>query len=215
VRKTYLAVALALYCVAVLAVTGCEDMSTAPSAADLGSATEMGPTTTSEIDSTTTTEAGDESTTAAAPTTTTAVQASTTTSAAAQSGPAPKEYLLKGTYQWDVDIDGAADLWYQIVDELVHYLVPENGAGLARIDGKTFAVVGLGDLQAAAYASAGLATEGVDDPNVLMVGSVIALRTSAGQYAKLEVAGFEPGTLTGGITAPRFNIGLRYVLYPK
>ena len=70
-------------------------------------------------------------------------------------------------------------------------------------------------MQAAAYTSDPLATERVDDPNVLWVGAIIAMRTNTGQYAKIEVAGFEAVTLSDGTVLGRHNIRLRYVLYPR
>ena len=207
-KRTCLIIALALCCVAVLSAGGCEDVSTTTIAA--------GAETTTTVSAETTTTAPAE-TTIAAPTTTapttTAAPKTTTTSPPKKAGPAPKEHLLKGTWEWDVDSDGMADIWYQIVDELVHYLVPENGSGFARMTGKTFATVSLSDLQAAAYTADRLATEGVDDPNVLMPGDVLGLCTSSGRYAKIEVVEFIPETIDGGMVLARYNVKLRYVLY--
>ena len=115
------------------------------------------------------------------------------------------------------DADGAgsdSDVWYRIVSEVEHYVEPQNGAAFARIS-KPFSAVTRSDLQGAKYGSGRLATEGVDDPDVLNVGDVIALRTNTGQYAKIEIAGFEAYTLSDGMTYPRYNVRLRYVLYPR
>lgn len=207
-KRTCLTIALALCCVAVLSVMGCEDVSmittTTTAAVSAETTTTVGAETTTTAASTTTT---------AAPTTTTAAPKATTTSPTTKAGPAPKEHFLKGTWEWDVDADGTPDIWYLIVDELVHYLVPVNGAEFAQITGKTFAAVSLSDLHAASYSTDRLATEGVDDPNVLMPGDIIGLRTNTARYAKIEVAEFISETVPGGMVYPRYNMRLRYVLY--
>ena len=208
-KKICLTIALALCCVAVLGVIGCEDVATTTTTTTATVSAE----TTSTAPAETTTTAASTSTTAAPTTTSKAPPKATTTTPPTKAGPAPKEHLLKGTWEWDVDADGTPDIWYQIVDELVHYLVPVNGAEFAQITGKTFAAVGLSDLHGAAYSSNGLATEGVDDPNVLMPGDIIGLRTDTARYAKLKVAGFEPHTAPDGIVYSRYYIRLQYVLY--
>jgi hypothetical protein len=233
VNRTRLALASVLCSVVVLGVAACEDISATSTATTVGPevSTTVAEDLTTTLPGETTTVLGPETTTAdlatgttagtganpgSAPTTTTTLPQATGTT----TGPTPVTKLLKGTYEWDVDanVDGAGaanDLWYEIVDELVHYLQPENGAQLARLVGKKFDAVGLSDLQAAAYSSNGLATQGVDDPNVLMPGDVIALFTNGGHYVKMEVAGFEPYTDSNGWNYPRYNIRFRYVLYPS
>ena len=216
VKRLSIVLGLTLCCLTVSICAGCQDISTAGS-------------TTSTLLETTTSLA--ETTTSAGPQTTTTTSAgagpragvTTTTKPASSIGalpePTPKVKLLKGTWAWDVDadVDGVgpnADVWYRIVSEVEHYLEPQNGAAFARIS-KPFDAVTRADLQGATYRSGRLATEGVDDLNVLNAGDVIALRTSTGQYAKLEVAGYEPYTASDGMTYNRYNIRLRYVLYPR
>lgn len=213
---------LALCCVAIISVTGCEDLRVTTN-------TFASDTTVTVVSDTTDTVAPGAGLDAASATTTTTIaaakpKASPTTTVSGAMGaiaaPQPKTKLLMGTCTWDVDgdVDGAvadADLHYVIADELVHYLQAQNGAGLARIVGKSFDAVGRSDLQAIAYTSNRLDTEGVDDPNVLMPGDVFALRTNTGQYAKMEVTGFEAVTLFDGSVYARYNIRLRYVLYPR
>jgi len=128
--------------------------------------------------------------------------------------------LLKGTWTWDLDkdVDGGgsnADIWYRIADELVHSLEPQNGAGLARISGGSFDSVDRATLQALSYTSTPLYTESVDDPDVLMPGDVFGLHTNTGQYVKLQVIGYESQTLSDGTVLSRYNIRLRYVIYPR
>ncbi len=221
-KKTRLILALALCFAAVLGAVGCENIATTATTTTIGS------DTTTTVSPETTITVGPSTTTTVAPSTTTttkpkAAPSTTTTTAPAMGvlgAPTPKNKLLKGSYTWDVDldIDGAgadADLEYRIVDELMHYLEPRNGAGLARIAGKTFAAVSRSDLQAAVYTGNPLSTTDEHDPNTVDVGAVIALRTNTGQYAKIEVTGFEAVTLSDGSVYPRCNIRLRYVLYPR
>ncbi len=211
-----LAIALVFGGAVVLGLVGCQDISsdaTTSTATSETTTTSAGDTTTTAVDDTTTTSAGGANS-KAAPSTTTTLAAM-----GALADPAPKTKLLKGTWAWDVDgdADGAgsdSDVWYRIVSEVEHYVEPQNGAAFARIS-KPFSAVTRSDLQGAKYGSGRLATEGVDDPDVLNVGDVIALRTNTGQYAKIEIVGFEAYTLSDGMTYPRYNVRLRYVLYPR
>ncbi len=211
-----LVMALALGVAAVVGLVGCQDISS-----DVTTSTAIAATTTTAEGATTTTSAGVTTTTAGGGADPKVAPSTTTTLAAmgALTEPAPKTKLLKGTWAWDVDgdVDGAganADVWYRIVNELEHYLEPQNGAALARMS-KSFGAVTRSDLQGANYGSGRLATQGVDDPDVLNVGDVIALRTNTGQYVKIEIVGFEAQTLGDGMTYPRYNVRLRYVLYPR
>ena len=214
-KKACSTLALALCCAAALSVIGCEDIST--------STTAVAADTTTTSGAVTTTTAGPAPTTTVAPGAKPNAAPSTTTTSPAMgaiAAPTPIDKLLKGTWTWDVDgnVDGAgadADLQYRIVDELLHYLEPQNGAGLALIVGKSFDAAGRSDLQAAAYSSSSLSTTDEHDPNVVDVGSIIALRTNTGQYAKIQVTGFEAVTFGDGSVYPRYNVRLRYVLYPR
>lgn len=222
-KKVCLAVGLLCCSAMVLGIVGCEDLSSASTTTTtlLETTTSLGETTTSAILETTTSLALQTTTTAGAGASANAAATTTTlaSSGGALPGPTPKVKLLKGTWTWDVDadVDGGgpnADIWYRIVNELEHYLEPQNGAALAHVS-KSFGEVTLSDLQGIKYGSGRLATQDEDDLNALNVGDVIALRTSTGQYAKMEVAGYEQFTASDGITYQRYNIRLRYVLYPK
>jgi hypothetical protein len=216
VKKTYLTLLLVLFCVTAFSLVGCQDMDT------VTTTLESDPTTSLALAPTTTVTAGPAL--GGLPTTVTMVSLKVTTTVSPALGalkePAPTVELLQGTATWDIDrdIDGAlvgADIHYVIADELVHYLEAQNGAGFTRLFGKPFSTITRADLLSLAYASTRLDTEGVDDPNVLDVGSVFAVRTDTGQYAKIEVTGYEPETMNDGSVLPRYSIRLRFVLYPR
>jgi len=217
VKRLSVVIGLLLCSAVILGVTGCQDISTPETTTTslLETTTSIAETTTTTIAETTTTASSSAGSSAAATTTTTL-----TPLVGALAAPKPKDKLLKGTWTWDVDkdVDGGgsnADIWYRIADEVVHYLEPQNGAGLARISGKSFDSVDRDALQALSYTSTPLYTESVDDPDVLMEGDVFALRTNTGQYVKLQVSGYEPRALSDGTVLPRYNIRLRYVIYPR
>jgi hypothetical protein len=216
VKKTCLTLLLVLFCATAFSLAGCQDI-------DMVTTTlESGPTTSLTLAPNTTVTTGPAL--GGLPTTVTMVSLKVTTTTGSAMGaltePAPTVELLRGTATWDIDrdIDGAvagADIHYRIVDELVHYLEAQNGAGFARIIGKSFSAVTRSDLLSLTYTSTRLDTEGVDDPNVLDVGSVFAVRTDTGQYAKIEVTGYEPETMNDGSVYARYSIRLRFVLYPR
>jgi hypothetical protein len=194
-----------------------------------------------ETDSTTTTIAGlSESTSTTLPNATTSATAGATTtttkkpfSPAAMTtsttsgmgvlvgAPAPKDKLLRGTYTWDIDsnTDGggsSADIDYHQISDWERYLEPVNGARFCVVQGTTVFLVGenfdtlsLSDLQNESYTTDRIS---VSDTNpAIDVGSIIAVSTSAGKYAKIEVTGFEPRS---DGTVAKQNMRLRYVLYP-
>lgn len=216
-KSARLTVLLVLGCTLVLGLAACDSLQDTTTTAEVASTTTLAAETTTTVaaETTTTASAGSSS---AAPVPTTTTKA--TSAMGALPAPKPKEKLLKGTWTWDIDnnVDGGggdADVWYRIADELVHYLEAQNGAGFARVTGKSFDSLDRAALQAMSYTTTRLDTEGVDDPNVLDVGDVFAMHTNTGQYAKLQVVGYEPTTLNDGTVLNRYNIRLRYVLYPR
>ncbi|MDF7825151.1 hypothetical protein P4B35_14100 [Pontiellaceae bacterium B12227] len=128
-----------------------------------------------------------------------------------------REKLLKGTWTWDLDSnsDGAsdsADLWWEHVDAHERYLVPKNDAQLAILKGKVFSNLSLRDLRTADFESTRISAS--DANPVLDTGTVLAVRTSDGNYAKIEVIGFEPLKSSRHDTQ-KYHMRLRYVLYQK
>ena len=128
---------------------------------------------------------------------------------------ASQEKVIQGTFMWDIDSNADragsdADLWWEHVNRHERYLVPRNGAGLAVVKSKSFEQLGLADLKELEYAKARLS--GSDTDTVIKAGTVLALRTTEGRFAKLKVLGFKPLKLRDG-DRPKQHIQLRYVLF--
>lgn len=112
---------------------------------------------------------------------------------------------LKGTWTFDLDtgVQGAptgADIWWEQVDGTVRYLVPQGGAMLAHLGQPTFDAVSRQTLATAAYTTSpidGSATSA----NTLAAGSVIAVRTASGRYAKVKIDSYG------------YNLGITWVTY--
>lgn len=128
-----------------------------------------------------------------------------------------REKLLKGTWIWDLDSnsDGtpdSADVWWEHVDVRERYLVPKNGAQIAVLKGKVFAKLSLSEIRSADFTSNRISAS--DENAVLDAGTILAIRTSEGNYAKVEVVGFEP-LKSGRHDIQKYDMRLRYVLYGK
>jgi hypothetical protein len=129
-------------------------------------------------------------------------------------GPVPgTRKQLKGTWTWDIDTntdgDGnAADLWWQHVNERERYLVPKNGAGLTVVTNKTYESLTAADLRGMSYGTGRLSAS--DAQPTIDVGTVLAVRTNAGNWAKLKVLGFEP---LRDRNIAKYHMNLVYVLY--
>ncbi|OGS66552.1 MAG: hypothetical protein A3J79_03505 [Elusimicrobia bacterium RIFOXYB2_FULL_62_6] len=129
----------------------------------------------------------------------------------------PGAKVVKGTRSWDIDADsgksqGAADFWFQHVNERERYVVPKNGAKLAVLRAKDFEKVTLDDLKKAALSDAKLSAS--DENPAILPGCIVAVRTSAGNYAKLQVTGFVPQSV-GERNFPKRHIKFRFVIYRK
>lgn len=119
--------------------------------------------------------------------------------------------VIQGTYTYDFDAgrggepgaeapDGTDDVWWEIVDrEGTRYLVPRNGARIALVGDANFA-----DVEPETLASYDYGTErisGSDGDNDLTAGTVFAVRTNQGNYAKVEV------------TSHGYDLSVRYETY--
>ena len=123
--------------------------------------------------------------------------------------------LLRGTWVWDIDSNTegskeSVDLWWEHVDERERYLVPKNGAGLAVVKDRKFENLHISDLNKLAYTSDRVPAS--DAKPEIDVGTVLAVRTTEGKLAKLEVIGFDP-LKSGGHDIAKYDMKLRYVLY--
>ena len=98
---------------------------------------------------------------------------------------------LKGTWTFDLDtgVQGppsGSDLWWQQVNTVTRYLVPQSGAMLAHMGKPNFDAVSLQTLQTQPYTATPMNGSN-NTGNKLTAGTVIAIRTSAGRYAKLKI----------------------------
>ena len=123
--------------------------------------------------------------------------------------------LLKGTWAWDIDsnTDGTqetVDIWWEHVNERERYLAPRNGAGLAVVKDRKFENLQLSDLDKMEFAGGRLSAS--DAKPDIDVGTVLAVRTTEGKFAKLEVTGFDPLKSVRHDIA-KYDMRLRYVLY--
>lgn len=112
---------------------------------------------------------------------------------------------LKGTWTFDLETGklGAptgADLWWRQVNSVTRYLVPQGGAMLAHLGKANFDAVSSQTLAAAPYTATPVNGSN-NSANKLTAGTVIAVRTNAGRYAKVKVESYG------------YNLGLRWVTY--
>jgi hypothetical protein len=123
--------------------------------------------------------------------------------------PVAQEKLIWGTWTWDIDansdqVSADSDLFWEMATATERYLVPMNGAAIALLYGASFDALTPDVLRAASYSTEAVSAS--DNNPVLDVGTVLAVRTTAGAYAKLQVIGFEPAGL-------KYNIRFAYVLF--
>lgn len=99
---------------------------------------------------------------------------------------------LKGTYTFDLEtgVQGGTgpgvDLWWEQVDQTTRRLCTQNGALLAHLGKPDYYSVSLTTLQAAAYSAAPIDGSNTST-NQLTAGSVIAVKTGSGHFAKLKI----------------------------
>jgi hypothetical protein len=102
--------------------------------------------------------------------------------------PKPKRTVIPGTWTWAIQTnklgDKRSDLWWCHQTETEWYLVPRNGAAL-KVLTTPFEKVDLNYLKAVKYSQERV--PGSDNNNVLLPGTVLAVRTANGDFAKLKV----------------------------
>lgn len=82
------------------------------------------------------------------------------------------------------------DIWWNQFSKTKRSLVPKNGARLANLGKVDFNAVTLEDLTSAKYSPR--AISGDEDNDQLTPGTVIAIKTNKGNYAKLRIDGYFP-----------------------
>ena len=93
------------------------------------------------------------------------------------------------TFDFETGVEGpptGADIWWERVDNTVHFLMPQSGAMLANMGKPNFDAVSLQTLQAQPY-TANPINGSTNASNQLTPGTVIAVRTNTGRYAKVKI----------------------------
>jgi hypothetical protein len=112
---------------------------------------------------------------------------------------------LKGTWTFDFEtgIQGpstGADIWWEQVDNTIRFLVPQSGATLANMGKPDFDSVSYQALQAQPYVA--IPINGSNNAaNKLTPGTVIAIKTNTGRFAKMKVETYG------------YNLAIRWVCY--
>ena len=99
--------------------------------------------------------------------------------------------VLKGTWTFDFDTGvqgpaGGADIWWEQVNSVVRYLVPQSGAMLAHMGKPDFDAVSYQTLKGLSYTATPIVGSN-NSTNKLKAGTVVAIKTSAGRYAKMKI----------------------------
>jgi len=115
------------------------------------------------------------------------------------------ETTLKGTWTFDMDVGvqgppAGSDIWWEQVDNVTRFLVPQHGATLAHMGPPNFDAVSIETLKAQSY-TANLINGSNNASNKLTPGSVIAVKTDGGRYAKLRINSYG------------YNLGIDWVTY--
>jgi hypothetical protein len=144
-------------------------------------------------------------------TTTTAPAGSTTTTAAPASTTTTVPSVdssVRGTWTFDFDtgVEGASgsDIHWNQQTSTTRYFQPYNGGMVFNMGAVNYDAVTKAQLQGLAYSTAGI--DGSDSTNKMPPGTVIAIKTNAGRFAKMKVISKEP--------YPSNKLYFRYYTYP-
>ncbi|MEA3075215.1 MAG: hypothetical protein QOF60_123 [Actinomycetota bacterium] len=96
---------------------------------------------------------------------------------------------VRGTFSYDFDTgaetSSGADVWWRQDTSTTRALAPQGGATLANMGAADYEATDKAKLQSLTYSTA--AIDGSDANNKLTPGTVIAIKTSNGRYAKMKV----------------------------
>lgn len=100
--------------------------------------------------------------------------------------------FVAGTSTFDFERGGPgtstdADVWWQQVDSVTRYLVPQNGALLARLRTTELEVRSADELVSPPYDRLRIDGSSSRTRNQLTPGTVIAVRTRHGHYARMRI----------------------------
>jgi hypothetical protein len=122
--------------------------------------------------------------------------------------------LLKASWAWDIDSNSdcreRSDVFWHHVTESERYLVPQNGAELAVVIGKEYKKLSRTDLMKIKFGKHRISASNVNP--LIDIGTVLAIKTSEGNFVKLLVQGFSPWK-HGPKVITKHSIRLHYVLY--
>jgi hypothetical protein len=112
---------------------------------------------------------------------------------------------LKGTWTFDFDsgVQGpasGADIWWEQVNTVTRYLVPKSGAMLANMGTVDFESLSRQTLQIQPYTATPINGSN-NASNKLKAGTVVAIKTNAGRYAKMRIDSYG------------YNLGITWVTY--
>jgi hypothetical protein len=112
---------------------------------------------------------------------------------------------LKGTWTFDFEtgVQGppsGADIWWEQVNTVTRFLVPRSGAMLANMGKPNFDAVSYQTLKGLSYSATPINGSN-NSANKLKAGTVIAIRTNTGRYAKMKINSYG------------YNLGISYVTY--
>jgi len=98
---------------------------------------------------------------------------------------------LKGTWTFDFDLGvqgppTGADIWWEQVDNVTRFLVPQNGAMLAYLGKIDFDALSYQTLKTQSYTATPINGSN-NNQNKLTAGTVIGIKTNQGRYAKMRV----------------------------
>ncbi len=155
---------------------------------------------------------GDVSSVVTSPTATTAAPppgSTTTTAAATTTTTTPSsDGSLRGTFSFDfdagVETSTGADVFWQQATSTSRSLTPQNGALLFNMGAANYDAVTVAQLKSLAYTGASI--DGSDSTNKMPPGTVIAIKTNTGRYAKMRVTAKAP--------APSNTLTFKYFTYP-
>lgn len=113
--------------------------------------------------------------------------------------------ILKGTWTFDLDTGvqgpaGGADMWWEQVDNTTRFLVPQSGAMFRNMGKPDFDAVGRQTLECQPYTASPINGSN-NAANKLTPGTVVAVKTNAGRYAKVKIESYG------------YNLGIKWVTY--
>lgn len=107
-----------------------------------------------------------------------------------RASPPGKRTVVPGTWCWKVPENvlgnqAEADLWWEIQTHTRRRLTPLHGAGLILLEGRDYTSIDRSFLAQLQYSPQSI--DGSDNDSSLKPGTVLALKTSKGDYVKLRV----------------------------